>query len=370
MSEKEFEAHANKLHQQALVIDAHADILIPVSDGRMRFGEMVSVPDPETWEALAGKGYGIGAKYGFSAHTLYFGPMGQYDLPRMKKGGVTVLACAIYIGDHQLDYGIKRGLEMAWHLYREVETCEDLELVTMAADISRLKRDRKCGIILSFEGCEALGSDVRLLDIYYKLGLRIASLTHCRRNYFAEGVQPNLITGGLTEAGRCAIRRMNELGIVVDLVHINETGFWEILDLTTAPVVLSHSSGTMFAISNEKGDAYPAPGTRPGLVIPRDRPMLEAIARNGGVIGIIAFDQRDIDDVVADIETAMDVMGPDHVGLGSDYYGIERAPKGLEDISKYPNLTRRLVERGHDDQVILKVLGGNFMRVFEQVWKA
>lgn len=96
---------------------------------------------------------------------------------------------------------------------------------------------------------------------------------------------------------------------------------------------------------------------------------MEAIARNGGVVGVIFYAQDDLDEVVANIEYLIDIIGPDHVGLGSDLYGMEKAPKGLEDMSKIPAITKRLVQQGHTGEVILKVLGGNYMRVFEQVWK-
>jgi membrane dipeptidase len=96
--------------------------------------------------------------------------------------------------------------------------------------------------------------------------------------------------------------------------------------------------------------------------------MLEVLAANGGVLGLIWFCHENLDAVVADIETALEVMGPDHVGLGSDLYGLELAPKGLEDISKAPAITRALVRRGHSDEVIRKFLGENYLRVFDQVW--
>jgi membrane dipeptidase len=361
------ECHALDLHREAIVIDCHSDILIPVMEGKLRLGERFAVPDPAGWTPPPGMEAGLG--FGFSPHATYFGPMGQYDLPRWIEGGVTAPVCAIYIEDRDLDRSLQKGLEMAWCLHHEIEANDRLELVTTAADIRRCKREGKVGAILSFEGFEALGVELRFLDLYYKLGLRMASLTHCRRNVFADGCAfDDTKGGGLTGLGRQAIRRMNELGIVVDLVHINEVGFWDVLELSRAPVVCSHSTGTMFAHPD------PAPGRpaelpgRPGLVLPRDRERLEAIAANGGVLGIIFFDRETVDDVVADIETALEAMGPDHVGLGSDFYGIDLSPRGLEDIGKVPTLTRRLVERGHSDEVILKILGGNFLRVFEQVW--
>ena len=368
MVAKNVDSHAQELHQQAIVIDAHGDILIQVADGKMRLTDRVEVPDPRTWDPPPG--LGVGDSFGFIPHTLHYGPMGQYDIPRLLEGGVTAQVFAIYYWDHEIVQGLHRGLMMAWALRQAAEESDEFELITTLEDIHRLKREGKCGGILSLEGCEALNSDLRMLDIYYWLGLRMASLTHCRRNIFADGPQKGIQTGGLTRWGRQAIQRMNELGIVVDLVHINEAGFWEILDLTTAPVVLSHSTGSMFAAPEQVGGRPPEWIDRPGLVLPRDRERLEAIARNGGVLGIIFENRLDLDGVVADMELALEVMGPDHVGLGSDYYGLARAPKGLEDISKLPALTRRLVERGHADEVILKVLGGNYLRVFGEVWKA
>jgi membrane dipeptidase len=365
MAQADAAAHALELHMQAIVIDGHSDILCAVADGKMRLSERVVLPPPETWQPPPG--FTGNDVYGLSAHSMFFAPMGQYDIPRFVEGGVTVQVCAIFVRSHELDQALHRGLEMAWCLHREAQECESLEVVTSVADILRLKQKDRRGVILAFEGCDALGSDVRMLDLYYKLGLRMASLTHCRRNWYADGPQPGVSTGGLTTAGRRLIERMNDLGIVIDLVHINKIGFWEILELTSMPVVLSHSTGTMFSLPADL--PYDALGSRPGLDARRDRERLEAIARNGGVLGIIFFEKTDVDDVVADIETALEIMGPEHVGLGSDYFGLDRAPLGLEDIGKLPNLTRRLVERGHTDEVILQILGGNYLRVFEQVWK-
>jgi membrane dipeptidase len=295
--------------------------------------------------------------------------MGQYDIPRWVEGGVTVQLCAIYLEDQQLDWALKRGLEMTWALHQAIEANAKFELVTTVADIHRIKQSAKVGAVLTFEGFEPLGADLRFLDLYYQLGLRSASLTHVRRNIYADGCYAADASGGLTALGKQAVKRMNELGIVIDLVHINGAGFWEILDLSTAPLILSHSTSTMFPV---EGDSEPGPlgkAPRPRLIAKRDRPMLEAIARNGGVLGIIWFYQKDLDAVIGDIETALEIMGPDHIGLGSDLYGLGLAPKGLEDISKVPAITQRLVERGHSNEMILKFLGGNYLRVFEQVWK-
>jgi membrane dipeptidase len=129
-------------------------------------------------------------------------------------------------------------------------------------------------------------------------------------------------------------------------------------------VVFSHTSPYCFARLPQIDPP------RPGFVLRRDRERLEALARNGGMLGVIFFDQGELDKVVGDIEFLLELIGPDHVGLGSDFYGAQFAPLGLEDISKVPSITRALVKRGHSDDVIIKILGGNFMRIFEQVWKS
>jgi membrane dipeptidase len=363
------EARADELHRAAIVIDGHSDILIAVADGKMTLDQRPEIPDPEMWQPPPGI-TSIAAQFGFPAHAEFFGTMGQYDVPRWREGGITAQLCAIYIDDHQLDHAVERGLRMAWSLHNAVETIPDLDLITTADDITRVKREGKVGAVLTLEGFDAVGTDVRLLDLYYKLGLRAASLTHVRRNAYADGSFAADNAGGLTALGKQAIRRMNELGIVVDLVHIHEVGFWEILELTTAPVILSHSTSTMFPGTGEDasgvlGEHIP----RPRLTLPRDRAMLEALARNGGVLGIIWFYKRDLDAVLEDIETALEVMGEDHVGIGSDLYGVQLAPRGLEHIGRLPAITRRLIERGHSDDVIVKILGNNYLRVFKQVWK-
>ncbi len=361
--------HAEELHNRAIVIDAHSDILIPITDGKMKLADRVETPDPANWEPPMGMFDGAGTEFNFPAHAIYFGPMGQFDVPRFLEGGITTQVCAVYIGDQELDWSIKRGLQMAVQLHKAAEEDDRVIFVTTTDDIRRAKSEGKVGVALSFEGCEALGSEVDFLDIYYKLGLRMASLTHCRRNLFADGPQgDDTKTGGLTDRGRAAIKRMNELGIVVDLVHINPVGYFEILETTTQPVVLSHTSHTNFA-AVDPAKMSPLGFPRPELVLPRDKEMLEGVAKNGGVIGLIWFCKEDVDAVVADFETALEVMGPDHIGLGCDLYGVELAAKGLEDISKTPAITRALVERGHSDEVILKFLGENYMRVFEKVWK-
>jgi membrane dipeptidase len=356
-------AHAAELHRQAIVIDGHSDILMPIADGYVRLGQQVSIPDPAQWTPP----FEMPKAPRFTPWPRGedFGPIGQYSVPQFLAGGLTAQVCAIFVEDHRLDYALKRSLEMAYWLLREAEENEAFELIKTVADLRRVKEEGKCGGILALEGAEPLGQEVKLLDIFYALGLRMAGLAHNRRNYFADGTQHGLKGAGLSAMGRQAVKRMNELGLVVDVAHLSQAGFFETLELTTAPVVLSHGTARK-AFPLQPGDSP----LYPGYDTSRGRERLEALARNGGVFGVFFIFTESIEEVVEDIEYALEIVGPDHVGLGSDLYGFhEESPPGLEDISKVPALTEHLVRRGHSDETILKFLGGNFLRVFEQVWK-
>jgi membrane dipeptidase len=359
MPEPTIEERVQAIQEQAIIIDGHSDILMAVAEGRMRLGDRFPLPDPNDWEAPLGWRPLVEATmYGFTDHTAYFQTMGHYDLPRLREGGVTVQTLAIYLDSANLDRALHHSLRMVACLEREYDENPDFAPVTSVDDIRRSKQEGKIGGLLAFEGFEPLGSDLDLLTVFYKLGLRMASLTHNRRNYFADGTQPGVKTTGLTAAGRDAVRRMNELGIVIDLAHLAPQGCWEVLELSEAPVILSHARPRRAF----RGDPTANGGGDDA------KKLVEAIAATGGLVGIIAWSQPDLAALLDDIETIIDLVGPDHVGLGSDFFGLEAAPKGFAGMHELPNVTRGLVERGHSNEVIGKILGGNYLRVFEQVW--
>jgi membrane dipeptidase len=353
------------LHRDAIIIDGHSDILMAIADGKMRFGERVELPPHEGWRPPLGFGESEETKlYDFSPHTAYFQTMGHYDLPRHLEGGLTAQAFAIFIDSAHLDRPLHRTLEMIYWLRREAAENPDFELITSVDDISRIKRESKTGGFLTFEGFEPLEADLKLLDIFYDLGLRMATLTHSRRNFFADGTQMGVKTGGLSKPGQDAVRRMNELGIVIDLAHLNLAGCWEVVERSEAPVVLSHSSPRRSFPEDPATSPY-----YPDIVDERSRPLLDAIAGTGGLVGIIAWDQPDLATYVDEVDFVIRAVGPDHVALGTDFFGIERAPTGFQTMAELPNLTAGLAARGHAQEVIRKVLGENYMRVFRQVWR-
>ena len=359
------------LLRQSTVIDGHSDILIPMTEGKMDIAQKVIIPDMQSWSPPLGMENTPLAKFGFHPHTIYFGCMGQYDIPRWKEGGINTQLCAVYLDDAKLDAPFKKGMEMVHTFHQAIAENDQLMHCLTVSDIQKAKSEGKIGWVLTFEGCEALGGDIRMLDLYYKLGLRAVSLTHTRRNIFADGCWAAPQKGGLTSLGKQLIERMQALKIVIDLVHIGEPAFWEIIDMAEHPMILSHTTPTMFASTlADEQDVMDGKVPRPRLELPRDKVMLEAILKNKGVLGMIWILYQSIEKAVDDIETALEVMGPEHIGLGSDMYGQQLATPGLEDISKLPNLIKALVKRGHSDEMIIQFLGQNYLRVFEQVWGA
>jgi membrane dipeptidase len=336
--------HARRLHQQAIVIDAHSDILAAVADGRAKLAERAVVAEGHTRDAL-----------------------GHYDLPRWLEGGMTAQVCTIYIARHLLHHSVIRGLDIAAAAYAEVASNDQLVLAKTTAEIRQAKQDGKVAMVLSFEGVDALGGTLDYLPLYHALGVRMASLTHARRNFYSGGVERGVDErAGLSTLGREAIRKFDELGIVVDLRHMDARAIFEAMEITRNPVVMSHINARL-AFPEDPDDAPHHPFSADKGV---DRiGMLRKIGESGGVVCIIFWKQGTVDNIVDDIVYVADHIGIDHVGLGTDLYGFDAAPVGAEDVSCFPRITDRLLKRGFSDDEVLRVLGGNLMRVFDQVWK-
>lgn len=281
----------------------------------------------------------------------------------------------------------------------------DLALATTADDVVRIHRAGKIAMLMGVEGGHIIEDDPRALDIYYRLGVRYMTLTHTKNNEIGDssGDQPHW--KGLSDFGRQVVAQMNRLGMMVDISHVSDDTFYAAVSASKAPVIASHSSCR--ALCNA----------------PRDMTddMLRSVAKNGGVVDINFYDgfldqnfadayakvapaidadvkaareararegkrltyleESQIDEKhysglpipsytrVADhIDHAVQVAGVDHVGLGSDFDGISGlAPRGLEDCSKLPDLVRELARRGYSEDDLVKILGGNVLRVMRQV---
>ena len=334
---------ADKLHREAIVIDAHSDILMAVADGRVRLGERTKVDGLHTRDVR-----------------------GHYDLPRWKEGGVTAQVCAIFIRHSEIHFALTRGLDMVAGAYHEIAENEDLVLVRNASEISAAKQDGKVGLMLSFEGVDPLGHNLRLFPVFYQLGVRMASLTHARRNYFSGGVMRGDIgeDGGLTPIGVDAIKMMNDLGIVVDVRHMDARSIGQVLEISTQPVIFSHVNSLEAFPRNPNERTY-FPFTKDSRI--NRRQMLRDICGTEGVICVIFWRQKSIEAIIDNLEYVAEEVGPEYVGLGSDFYGLDMVANGMEDVSRLPVLTERMMQRGFSDEAIVGILGGNMMRVFDKV---
>ena len=317
-----------------VVIDAHCDTLHYVIDGKGSLGE--GIPDA------------------------------QVDVPKLQAGGVNiqVFACWVPVA-HQRHGATAFALRLMEAFHQQAEQYADrLFLVTQPEDIARAVREGKVGGILSLEGAEPLEIYPETLSAFYRLGLRWLGLTWNYRNAVADGVADARSGGGLTPFGVDIVHMCYELGIVVDVSHLSPAGVEDVLKVAQGPVVASHSNARALL------------DHRRNLTDDQAR----AIAATGGVIGVTFVPHfltddpsaATLDHVLDHIEHFVDLVGVEHVGIGSDFDGLGEdtpPPVGLEDASAYQNIRRGLEQRGFTAADIAAIMGGNWARVLNAVLK-
>jgi len=360
---------ARRIHASLIGIDSHIDTLQRVLNG----GEDIS--------RRTGRGH--------------------VDLPRLKDAGMVAPYFALWVPTFYTgSEAVRRTLQLRDAMQSVLDAHPDqIELATTAADVERIAGAGRIAAVLTLEGGHQIADDLAVLRMYHRLGIRSMTLTHFRHNNWADASTDRPVHDGLTDFGRQVVREMNRLGMIVDISHVSDKTFYDTLAVTTKPVIASHSSCR--ALSD----------------VPRNMSddMIRALARNGGVIGInfgagfvsakdaAALRQRigaavatepdlvghdldefartdylkeygemkpsaaTLDDAVAHIVHAVKLAGVDHVGIGSDWDGINMVPTGLEDVSKMPALTAKLLEHGFSEEDVRKILGGNHLRVLREV---
>ena len=326
------EEYVSRLHRESLVVDTHCDTIMYLLPTRERGTKTRKLNERSD--------------------------TGHIDLPRLIEGGVDCQCFAIYTArqENQPD-ALQRALQMIDAFDRECQTTPDIVMVHNCEEILNANKEGKVGALLSLEGSEPLMSDPKLLRIFYKLGVRMVSLTWNWRTSFADGISAKRSQSKLTELGIEAIEEMDRLGIVYDVSHLSDSCFWDVVDVKKTPFVASHSNCR--AICDH----------------PRNLTddMIKAIADHDGVIGVnfapnfVSIEQADVKRLIDHIDHIVKIAGVDYVGLGSDFDGISSTPIGLEDVSKMPNITRELVERGYCEEDIRKILGENHLRVFRKI---
>jgi len=353
-------SEATKLHEEAIVVVGHSDIVASDVDWRRESGER--------------------------------GVLDRRHLPTLRAGGVTVI-CDHVGGDAPYGYlpatrlsttYLQRFMRALDHTHAEVEDSAHFILAKTTADIRRAKREGKIALVICLEGGAPLEQEIAYLRNFYRLGLRCLGLTHDVRNEIGDGVRERS-AGGLTHFGAKVVEECNRLGIVVDVSHLSDKGTEDVLAISAHPIIASHSNArSLCAHPRNLKDA-----------------LIRGIAKGGGVIGFHALDafistkpDSTLEDLLRHIAHIADVGGPDCIGIGPDLMenwdatvftmASERSstvngipalrmkwtyPKGFASNAELPNLTEGLLKLGFSTEDVVKFLGGNFMRVFDAVWR-
>ena len=283
---------------------------------------------------------------------------GHVDFPRMKEGKVHLQVFAVFVDPKFMrKNAATMALKLIDKMHEIIDKSSEIELVLRGEDIDRIKSEGKIGALLSIEGGEALEGEIALLRIFYKLGVRAITLTWSLRNDLGDGVE-GVPDAGLTSFGKQVVKEMNRLGMIVDVSHLNEKGFWDVIEISEKPVIASHSNAK--ALCSHRRNLTDE--------------QIKAIAQKGGVIGInfapqfLKDDKRaTIEDVLNHIDYMVDLVGEDYVGFGSDFDGISSTPEGLEDISKFPKIVEGLIKRGYTQEQIDKITHKNFENLIKKI---
>jgi membrane dipeptidase len=300
-------------------------------------------------------------------------------LEDLEAGDIAVAGVALYLEDRYLpEMGLRIALDQIARLYLEVDKSGRFAICRTYGEILKAREQKKIAFILTMEGVEPLGADLDLLRVFYELGLRSLCLTHVRRNAAGDGglfATTGSPRGGLTAFGRDVIRECERLGIIVDLAHISPAGFDDIMEITTKPVIISHTNARKYYdIERNVTDE-----------------QIRMVGARGGVIGINAVlvsarkEEATLDRYIDHIEHVRDLIGIDGVAIGFDFFEfIFRQWSEAEQIAfqnKFTHahfvpelakhshsraLTRRLIERGFSDSDIEAILFRNWMRMFEE----
>ncbi|HEY2569042.1 MAG TPA: membrane dipeptidase [Candidatus Udaeobacter sp.] len=297
-------------------------------------------------------------------------------LSELEAGNASVLGVAIYIEDRYLpDAGLSVALDQIARLYAEVHRCQRFAICKTYREIERARKQRKIALLITMEGAEPLGTDLNLLRIFYELGVRSMGLTHARSNAAAHGgifAASGSSSEGLSGFGRDLLRECEALGVMIDLAHINPAGFSDILSMTTKPPIVSHTNARRYYdIERNVTDE-----------------QIKMIGERSGVIGINSVlvspgkEESTMDRYVDHIEHVANLIGIDGVAIGFDFFEFiycqwtESTKKDLADKLTTPhfipelrnhshaaNLTRKLIERGFNDEETEKILRGNWLRI-------
>lgn len=346
------------------------------------------------------------APYRMYRHRVSFDaddPTAQIDLDTMREGGINASFFAAYVPGYWVDHGAAGFADRLIDIIeRECDRHEDLELATTSRDIERIYDEGRIAILIGIEGGHAIEDSLETLERFYGRGVRYMTLTHVNHNNWADTSSLPPLHGGLTKFGRKVVERMNDLGILVDVSHVSDDTFYDVLETSSAPVIASHSScraiadhsrnltdqmlrdlaaaGGICMINFFSAFILPdaaerlrdlEPSTLKGVglreEVPNDDSYWTDYLRRYEALSSPAGTIHDLGDHFVH---AAYIAGVDAVGVGTDFDGVPSLPKGLETAAGMPLLIEHLGERGFSDDEVARILGGNFMRVMKNMEKS
>ena len=377
-SESKISLNADEIAQDSLILDSHIDVPYRLWSQHLEGLEIDDISGPTN---------------------------GDFDFIRARKGGLNVPFFSIYLPASTEEDGTSH--KMANDLIDMVEDIvtlypEKFLLIKSVDDLSSLTNKNIVGIALGMENGAPIQGDLSRVEYYYDRGIRYITLTHSKTNHISDSsYDENIQWHGLSEFGKTLIEEMNRVGLMIDISHVNDEAFYQAIELSQVPVIASHSSLRHFT---------------PGFERNVDDAMLNKLAEKGGVLQInfgssfISQRPRDymdlmnnflelkfgqnregvseevinearkeffsknkypyatLDEVLDHFDRVVNLVGVDHVGIGSDYDGVgDTLPIGLKDVSSYPSLIEGFLERGYSREDIDKILGGNLIRVWKEV---
>jgi len=377
-SESKISLNADEIAQDSLILDSHIDVPYRLWSQHLEGLEIDDISGPTN---------------------------GDFDFIRAKKGGLNVPFFSIYLPASTEEDGTSH--KMANDLIDMIEDIvtlypEKFLLIKSVDDLSSLTNKNIVGIALGMENGAPIQGDLSRVEYYYDRGIRYITLTHSKTNHISDSsYDENIQWHGLSEFGKTLIEEMNRVGLMIDISHVNDEAFYQAIELSQVPVIASHSSLRHFT---------------PGFERNVDDAMLNKLAEKGGVLQInfgssfISQRPRDymdlmnnflelkfgqsregvseevinearkeffsknkypyatLDEVLDHFDRVVNLVGVDHVGIGSDYDGVgDTLPIGLKDVSSYPSLIEGFLERGYSREDIDKILGGNLIRVWKEV---
>jgi membrane dipeptidase len=282
---------------------------------------------------------------------------GPFTLNKIKKVGLRLFSSALYCQDIFNGEGALRHLREILNF--TLDRFDQVQIIKGHADLATIQKEPELvGTFFLLENADALAGDLSFIEEMVQAGVRIVGLTHKGRNRIGDG-DGVLAPGGFSPQGMEVIRALEDRGLLIDVAHLHPKCFWKLLDMFDGPIVSSHT------------------GVRAACDIQRNIDMQQAkeIIWRGGLVGVTfnpemltPWGRANLEDVFIHIDILVQKFGPEGVGLGSDFCGFDKPAEGLEDVTKIPKLVEMMLEHGYEDEAAEKILGRNWLRLYENLF--